>query len=150
MNSCCKKLLFGFCWDVFFFASNHEFSLAGLLLLNHIFSCIFQPTLQVISFLPNYTFLYLNECFSHFNVQHLLSNLSHFVLFSQAHLKITLKTKTFENFIFFSKKISGRWGGEGWGWGAFIRDLGVLHILCARWYNVFIHDIWSFHGVWLQ
>ena len=34
-----------------------------------------------------------NECFSHFNVQQLLSNISHFVLFSQAHLKITLKRK---------------------------------------------------------
>ena len=41
-----------------------------------------------------------NECFSHFNVQQLLSNLSHFVLFSQAHLKITLKTKTFEKICF--------------------------------------------------
>ena len=38
-------------------------------------------------------FFISNECFSHFNVQQLLSNLSHFVLFSQAHLKITLKTK---------------------------------------------------------
>ena len=41
-----------------------------------------------------------NECFSHFNAQQLLSNLSHFVLFSQAHLKITLKTKTFEKIYF--------------------------------------------------
>ena len=35
-----------------------------------------------------------NECFAHFNVQQLLSNLIHFVLFSQVHLKITLKMKT--------------------------------------------------------
>ena len=35
-----------------------------------------------------------NECFSHFNVQQLLSNPIYFVLSSQAHLKITLNTKT--------------------------------------------------------
>ena len=38
-----------------------------------------------------------NECF---NVLQLLSNLSHFVLFSQAHLKITWITKTFEKIYF--------------------------------------------------
>ena len=41
-----------------------------------------------------------NECFSHFSVQQLLSYLRHFALFSQAHLKITLKTKTFEKIYF--------------------------------------------------
>ena len=41
-----------------------------------------------------------NECFSHVNIQQLLSNLSHFVLFSQAHLKKTLKTKTIEKIYF--------------------------------------------------
>ena len=41
-----------------------------------------------------------NECFSHFNGQQLLSNVSHFVLFSQAHFKITWKTKAFEKHLF--------------------------------------------------
>ena len=45
-------------------------------------------------------FFISNECFSHFNVQQLLSNLIHFALFSQAHLNITLKTKTFEKIYF--------------------------------------------------
>ena len=48
----------------------------------------------------NLLFFTSNECFSHFNVQQLLSNISHFVLFSQAHLKVTLKTKTFEKIYF--------------------------------------------------
>ena len=47
-----------------------------------------------------YFSLPLTNFFSHFNVQQLLLNLSHFVLFSQAHLKITLKTKTFEKIYF--------------------------------------------------
>ena len=34
------------------------------------------------------------------NIQQLLSKISHFVLFSQAHLEITLKAKTFEKIYF--------------------------------------------------
>ena len=41
-----------------------------------------------------------NERFSHFNIQQLLSDISHYVLFSQAHLKITLKMKKFEKIYF--------------------------------------------------
>ena len=41
-----------------------------------------------------------NKCFSHFDVQQLLSNKSYFVLVSQAHLKTTLKMKTFEKICF--------------------------------------------------
>ena len=38
-----------------------------------------------------YFSLPLTNVFPHFNVQQLLSNISHFILFSQAQLKITLK-----------------------------------------------------------
>ena len=71
-----------------------------------------------------YFSLPLTNVFSHFNVQQLLSNLSHFVLFSQAHLKITLKTKTFEKIYFIRFFwISG---------GPFIRDLRVLRFIALR------------------
>ena len=70
--------------------------------------------------LYNYLFV------EHFNVQQLLSSTSHFVLFSQAHLKITLKTKSFEKggpnnsggIGFFFKKNKRR--------GPFIWDLRVF------------------------
>ena len=92
-----------------------------------------------------------NEYFSHFNVQQLLSNLSHFVLFSQTHLKITMKTKTFEKIyfirfywisttkvrfilfkLFWIETITvGGWDFfskkiSGGGGGTFIRDLRVI------------------------
>ena len=51
--------------------------------------------------MKNLFFIFLYECFSHFNVQQLPSNLSHFALFSQANLKITLKTQIFEKSISF-------------------------------------------------
>ena len=51
-----------------------------------------------------------NECFSHFNVQQLHSNISHFVLFSHAHLKITFH-------MLIQKKQAG---------GPFIWDLRVV------------------------
>ena len=57
----------------------------------------FEKALFIILF---FTFLTSNECFSHFNVQQLHSEMSHFALFSQAHLKETLKTKTFEKIYF--------------------------------------------------
>ena len=76
------------------FLDGSSSTISWFLLLYHILSCIFQPPLQTI-FLPNYTFFNSNKCFSHFNVQQLLSSISHFVLLSQPHLKITLKKKTF-------------------------------------------------------
>ena len=47
-------------------------------------------------------FFTFNKCFfsAFFNVKQLLSNITHFVLYSQAHLKIILKTKTFEKIYF--------------------------------------------------
>ena len=41
-----------------------------------------------------------NKCFAHFNFQQLLLNLSHFVLFSQAHLKNNTENKNIQENLF--------------------------------------------------
>ena len=60
----------------------------------------YQRLMKNLYFMFRLLFFTSNECFPHFNVQQLLSNLGHFVLFLQAHLKITLKTKTFDKIYF--------------------------------------------------
>ena len=91
------KPLFRSNWDVFF---------SLIIIMSFPLQCFY---FFIIFFLVFFLFLFFcqniflftpNECFSHFNVQQLLSNISHFVLFSQAHLKIILKTKTFEKIYF--------------------------------------------------
>ena len=61
----------------------------------------YHRLMKNLNFIFTLLFFTSNECFSHFNVQQLLSNISYFVLFLQAYLKITLKTKTFEKSISF-------------------------------------------------
>ena len=60
------------------------------------FLVFFNQLSNFLFFCQAILFFTSNECFSHFNVQQLLSNRSHVILFSQVYLKITFKTKTFE------------------------------------------------------
>ena len=61
-----------------------------------------QEAPQTLHYSTIQQFFTSKECFSHFNGPQLLSNINHFVLFSQAYFKITLKTKAFEK-IYFSR-----------------------------------------------
>ena len=76
----------------FFLQGFYFFIIFFLVFFNHLSKFIFfcQTVLSFNSI----------ECFSHFNVQQQLSHISHFVLFSQAHLKIILKAKTLEKIYF--------------------------------------------------
>ena len=66
-----------------------------------IFFLVFFNQLSKFLFFWQTTLIFTsNKCFFHFNVQQLLSNISDFVLFSQGHLKIRLKAKTFEKICF--------------------------------------------------
>ena len=91
----------GFYWDVFFSPIIiMSFPLQGFYFFIIFFLVFFNQLSKFLFFSQTILFFTSNECFSHFNVQQLLLNISHFVLFSQAHLKITLKTKTFEKIYF--------------------------------------------------
>ena len=95
-----ETLVWVFLGRVFSIIIIMSFPLQGIDFFIMFFLVFFNQLSKFLFFCQTILFFTSNECFSYFNVQQLLSNISHFVLFSQAHLKITLKTKTFEKIYF--------------------------------------------------